>query len=222
MRQATNPFPRGSWIVCSGRILGVLNRELLQGQQAIDSATRILVILPDDWEFVRQSALSAHNAPTSTPPNPVPESPTTPRLPAHGGVASRNPFSSPSRGRNGPLPKHAEPAALGITKDSYREVTGPPASAGGEQAPRDTTTTDMDPVSVPSSSTSRHPSPSIPLTIHLDSDATEHGSDEEQLLGDQLASTSATPTRKRKAPDSPGSGRSKRTTAGKRKAQLYN
>ncbi|KAK0648153.1 thiolase-like protein [Cercophora newfieldiana] len=66
----------------------------------------------------------------------------------------------------------------------------------GEQTPRDTTTTDMDPVSVPSSN-------------------------EEQLLGDQLASTSATPTRKRKAPDSPGSGRSKRTTAGKRRAELY-
>ena len=29
MRQAANPFPRGSWIVCSGRILGVLNRELI-------------------------------------------------------------------------------------------------------------------------------------------------------------------------------------------------
>ena len=31
MRQAANPFPKGSWVVCSGRILGVLNRELIQG-----------------------------------------------------------------------------------------------------------------------------------------------------------------------------------------------
>ncbi|KAK0710683.1 hypothetical protein B0H67DRAFT_635304 [Lasiosphaeris hirsuta] len=163
-------FPlEGSWIVCSGRILGVLNRELIQGP-----------------------ALSGHNAPI--PSNPVPESPTQPRPAGPGGIASRNPFSSPSRGQKGAPP----------TKHSHRKVTESPVSSGGEQTSRDLTTTGVELMTVPSSG----------------SDVTEHGSDIEQLLDDQLTSTSATPTRKRKGPGSPGSGRSKRTTAGKRRAQL--
>lgn len=64
-RQAVHPLPKGSWIECSGRVLGVLNPELIQGPQVIDSTVRTLVIIPDDWEFIRQSALSIHN--TSTP-----------------------------------------------------------------------------------------------------------------------------------------------------------
>jgi hypothetical protein len=145
MRQAANPFPRGSWIVYSGRVLGVLNRKLIQGPQVIDSTTRILVVLPDDWEFDRQSALSGHSTVTPTPSNPVTESPTTPRPAGPGGVASRNPFSSPSRGQKGPPPKNTASSTLGTTKYSHREATEP--------------TTDADPVTVPSSSTSRsfHP-----------------------------------------------------------------
>ncbi|KAK3374717.1 hypothetical protein B0H63DRAFT_496128 [Podospora didyma] len=189
MRQAANPFPRRSWIVCSGRILGVLNRELIQGPQVIDSTTRILVILPDDWEFIRQGALSGHNASPPTPPHSSKESPTIPRPPGPGGVASRNPFSSPSRGQQGHPPKNATSPTLDTTKYSHHEAMEP---ARGEQTPRDTTTTDADPMRVPSSS----------------SDVTEHDSD-------------YYPTRKRKRPGSPRSGRSKRTTAGKRKAKLY-
>ncbi|KAH7122202.1 hypothetical protein B0J13DRAFT_567146 [Dactylonectria estremocensis] len=93
MRQAVNPFPKGSWIVCSGRVLGVLNRELIQGPQIVDSTVRILVILPDDWEFVRQSTLSTYNTYMPTSSNPVNKSPTPPRPAGPGGVASRNPFS---------------------------------------------------------------------------------------------------------------------------------
>ncbi|KAK3348670.1 hypothetical protein B0T25DRAFT_623765 [Lasiosphaeria hispida] len=174
----------GLWIVCSGQILGVLNHELIQGPQ---------------------SALSAHNAPTSAPSNPVPESP-TPAWPAGpGGFASRNPFSSPSRGQKVPLPQNVGSPTLETTKHSQPQATEPPASAGGQQTPRDTMTTAIDPVTVLSSN----------------HNVTEHGSDVKQLLDDQLASTSATPIHKRKAPGSPGSGRSKRTTAGKRRAQLY-
>ncbi|KAH7146778.1 hypothetical protein B0J13DRAFT_552622 [Dactylonectria estremocensis] len=94
MRQAVNPFPKGSWIVCSGRVLGVLNRELIQGPQVVDSTIRILVILPDDWEFIWQSALSTHNTSMPISSSPVNESPTPLRPAGPGGVASRNPFSS--------------------------------------------------------------------------------------------------------------------------------
>jgi hypothetical protein len=58
MRAAAKPFSRGSWIVCSARLLEVLDRELIQGPQLVDPTVRILVVLPDNWEFVRQSALS--------------------------------------------------------------------------------------------------------------------------------------------------------------------
>jgi len=64
---------------------------------------------------------------------------------------------------------------LGTNKDSHREAT----SARGEQTPRDTTITDIDPVLVLSSSTSCYLSLLIPLTIYLDSNTTEHGSDVE-------------------------------------------
>jgi hypothetical protein len=97
MRTAASPFPRGSWIVCSGRLLGVLNRNLIQGPHLVDPSVRILVILPDNWEIVRQSALSANNTSTPTPSNRVNRSPTTPRPAGPGGITSRNPFSSPLR-----------------------------------------------------------------------------------------------------------------------------
>ncbi|KAH7247253.1 uncharacterized protein BKA55DRAFT_594968 [Fusarium redolens] len=168
MRQAVNPFPKGSWIVCSGRVLGVLNRDLIQGPQVVDSTVRILVILPDDWEFVRQSTLSTHNTYMPTSSNPVNESPTPPRPAGPGGVASRNPFSSPIRGqKQSPQRKAASPTL--------------PSKHG----------------------------------------CTEDGSDTKQMLDDQLDPTSPTPTRKRKQQSTPEPIRSKRTTARKRRAQLY-
>ncbi|KAH7202763.1 hypothetical protein BKA60DRAFT_600626 [Fusarium oxysporum] len=182
MRQAVNPFPKGSWIVCSGRVLGVLNRDLIQGPQVVDSTVRILVILPDDWEFVRQSTLSAHNTYMPTSSNPVNESPTPPRPAGPGGVASRNPILSDC------------------------EATKPPACPREKHTPLTPTTIDVNPVlPIPSS----------------DSDCTEDGSDTKQMLDDQLDPTSPTPTRKRKQQSTPEPIRSKRTTARKRRAQLY-
>ncbi|KAH8659483.1 hypothetical protein BGZ61DRAFT_370535 [Ilyonectria robusta] len=200
MRQAANPFPKGSWIVCSGRILGVLNRELIQGPQLIDSTVRILVILPDDWEFVRQSALSTHNTSMPTSSNPVNEPPTPPRPAGPGGVTSRNPFSSPIRGqKQSPQRK----AASLPSKQSDREATKPPACPGEKHTPLNPTTADVDPVlPIPSS----------------DSDRTDDGSDTEQLLDDQLAPTTPTPIRKRKKQSTPELIRSKRTRPGKRRA----
>lgn len=99
MRTTGSPFPRGSWIVCSGRLLGVLDRDLIQGPRLVDPSVRILVILPDNWEIVRQSALSANNSSALRSSNPIDASPTTPRQVGPGGITSRNPFSSPIRGR---------------------------------------------------------------------------------------------------------------------------
>ncbi|EWZ28529.1 hypothetical protein FOZG_17742 [Fusarium oxysporum Fo47] len=205
MRQAVNPFPKGSWIVCSGRVLGVLNRDLIQGPQVVDSTVRILVILPDDWEFVRQSTLSTHNTYMPTSSNPVNESPTPPRPAGPGGVASRNPFSSPIRGqKQSPQRKAASPTLP--SKQSDCEATKPPACPRGKHTPLTPTTIDVNPVlPIPSS----------------DSDCTENGSDTKQMLDDQLDPTSPTPTRKRKQQSTPEPMRSKRTTARKRRAQLY-
>ncbi|KAH6995446.1 hypothetical protein BKA56DRAFT_694517 [Ilyonectria sp. MPI-CAGE-AT-0026] len=197
MRQAVNPFPKGSWIVCSGRVLGVLNRELIQGPQVVDSTVRILVILPDDWEFVRQSALSTHNTSMPISSNPVNESPTPPRPAGPGGVASRNPFSSPSHGQKlSPQRKAASPTL------PSKQSAKPPACPAEKHTPLNPTTTD--------------------LTGDSDSDRTDGGSDTEQLLDDQLAPTPPTPTRKKRKQSTPELIRSKRTTAGKRGAQLYN
>jgi hypothetical protein len=143
MRTAANPFPRGPLIVCSGRLLGVLNRDRIQGPQLVDPTIRILVILPDNWEFVRQNTLAAHT-PTPTSSNAVSGLPTTPRSAGPGGVTSRsftsrNPFSSPSSGRR-LLPRKK---ALPLTP------TGPATSLNA-------TTVDLDPVLIiPSSGMSR-------------------------------------------------------------------
>jgi hypothetical protein len=153
MRQAANPFSRGSWIVCSGRILGVLNRELIQSQ-VIDPTTRILVILPDDWEFVRQSALSGHNAPMPTPSNPVGEPPTPPQPAGPGGITSRNPFSSPSHGQKGPPPKNAVSPTPGTMNDPQPSATKLPGHTTEGRIPLDATVTDADSTTVPSSGTS--------------------------------------------------------------------
>jgi hypothetical protein len=152
MRTAAKPFPRGSWIVCSGRVLGVLDRELIQGPQLVDPTVRILVILPDNWEFVRQNALSTHNSSTPISSNPVNGSPTTPRRAGPGGVASRNPFSSPSRGRKLSPQKKASPPTL-PPKHADHEATKSPASP---EPPLNPTTADLDPVlTIPTSGMSR-------------------------------------------------------------------
>jgi hypothetical protein len=126
----------------------------------------MLVDLPDDWEFVQQNAISAHNMPTSTLSNAFPESPTIPCLAVPGSVISRNPFLSLIRGRKGPPPKNARLVTLGITKYSYPEVTVPLTSPKGEQTVRDITITDIDPVIVLSLSMS-HPFKLINLVNYL-------------------------------------------------------
>ncbi|SPJ74763.1 uncharacterized protein FTOL_04494 [Fusarium torulosum] len=173
--------------------------------EVVDSTVRILVILPDDWEFVRQSTLSTHNTHMPTSSNPVNESPTPPRPAGPGGVASRNPFSSPIRGqKQSPQMKAASPTLP--SKQSDCEATKPPACPREKHTPLTPTTIDVNPVlPIPSS----------------DSDCTEGGSDTKQMLDDQLDPTSPTPTRKRKQQSTPEPIRSKRTTAGKRRAQLY-
>ena len=125
MRTAANPFPKGSWVACSGRVLGVLDRVLIRGPQLVDSSVRILVVLPDNWEFIRQNSLSTNNTPTSKSSNLVDKSPTTPRPAGPGGVASRNPFSSPSR-----APKTAERKTTALAagpKAAVASITADPA-----------------------------------------------------------------------------------------------
>jgi len=205
-----NPFPKGSWIVCSGRILGVLNRELIQGPHVVDSTVRILVILADDWEFVRQGALSTHNTSTPTSSNIANVLSTPPRLVGPGGVASRNPFSSPTRGRKLSPPKDAASPTLSLSlpaslplRQQDREATELPTGPGVGDTLHTAATAEIDPVlTIPSSA----------------SDSIEHGSDIEQLLDDQLASTAL--RRKRKEPSSPRPVRSKRSIAGKKKTRL--
>ncbi|KAK3312154.1 hypothetical protein B0H66DRAFT_595785, partial [Apodospora peruviana] len=64
------------------------------------------------------NTLSAHNAPASTTSDPIPKSATTPRPAGPGGVASRNPFSSPSHAHKGPSPKNARSATLAAANTS--------------------------------------------------------------------------------------------------------
>jgi hypothetical protein len=63
--------------------------------------------------------------------------------------------------------------------------------------------------------------PMARLTINSDTDNTDGVSDTEQLLNEQLASSSTTLKKKRKRPDSPEPPRSKRSTAGRKKPRLY-
>jgi hypothetical protein len=84
-----------------------------------------------------------------TSSNPVNESPTPPRPAGPGGVASRNPFSSPIRGqKQSPQRKAASPTLP--LKQSDREATKP------KHTPLNPTTVDTDPVlPIPSSGMSR-------------------------------------------------------------------
>ena len=139
MRTAANPFPKGSWIACSGRLLGILDP--------------ILVVLPDSWELIRQNTLSQHNTPAPTSPGPVTGSPTTPRPAVSGRVASRNPFSSPNCATN-LSPRKSATVSTFAPETSDREPTGLTVDPG---APSDSITVDLDPVlSVPTAGMS-HP-----------------------------------------------------------------
>jgi hypothetical protein len=145
MRTTATPFPRGSWIVGSGRILGVLDRNLIQRPQPADSTVRILVVLPDIWDFVRQNALSSSTPRSSNSYN---ESPTTPRPAVPVGVASRNPFSSPSRDQRLSPQKKAAPAE----SSQKHPVHGTTEAPSSPEAPLVSITADPDPVlTVPSS-----------------------------------------------------------------------
>ncbi len=125
MRESTNPFPKGSWVACSGRILGVLNRALIKGPHIIDSTVRILVVLPDNWEFIRQNSLSAQSGSIPAPTKPFAELPTPPRPAGPGGVGSWNPFSSPTRER---APVQEKPASQ--KQLSQQDQTANKASVG--------------------------------------------------------------------------------------------
>ena len=142
MRSAANPFPRGSWIACSGRLLGVLDRELIQGPKVVDSTVRILVVLPDSWELIRQNTLYAHSTSTPKSSGPVTGSPTTPRSAGPSGITSRNPFSSPSRTRNLEPQKKTPPSPL-PPKHQDHNATEPPATP---EPPPNSTTVDVEPV----------------------------------------------------------------------------
>ncbi|EAQ85286.1 predicted protein [Chaetomium globosum CBS 148.51] len=132
-----NPFPRGSWIACSGRLLGVLDRNLIQGPQLVDTSVRIPVVLPDDRESIRQSSLTAHNT-TPIRPSTVP---TTPRSTGPRGITSWNPFSSPVGGQNSLANKEKNLAQP--RKHPDHEATEPPATL---EAPPNSTTTHTEPV----------------------------------------------------------------------------
>jgi hypothetical protein len=100
MRTAEKPFPKGSWIVCSGRVLGVLDRGLIQGSQPVDPNIRILVILPDNWESIQQNTLSAHTASAFKSSNSINKPPTTPRTAGHGGLRAETHSHPPSAVEN--------------------------------------------------------------------------------------------------------------------------
>ena len=104
MRKARNPFSKRSWVACSGRVLGILNRDLIH-RHRLDPTVRILVVLPDNWEFIRQSTLSTVSTSSDTSADLLL---TPPRPSGPGGVASRNPFSSPSHRGQFSSPSHCD------------------------------------------------------------------------------------------------------------------
>ena len=209
MRTAANPFPKGSWIACSGRLLGVLDRDLIQGPRKVDPTVRILVILADNWELIRQNSPSTNNTPTPKSSDPVGNLPTTPRSAGPGAVASRNPFSSLDRAQN-PTSSPVAP------ETAEREATEPPSSPGAQL---DSITADPDQMPTGSSSGIYHrlSTATAHPTIDLHGDDSNDASDTEELLDAQPVSSSRTPTKKRKEPSSPEPARSKRSTAGRRR-----
>jgi hypothetical protein len=137
----------------------------------VDSTVRILVVLPDNWELIRQNTLSAHSTSTPTSSGPVTGSPTTPRSDGPGGIASRNPFSSPSRGRKLTPQKKTSPSTL-PPKHADHNATNPPATPG---APPDSASIDVEPVlaisssglTLPSSSRTQLTATEIPITPEM-------------------------------------------------------
>ena len=92
---------------------GVLDRRLIEGPEPVDSTIRILVILPDNWEFVRQGTLSAHNA---CPPAQMGESQqqitfNTKKQPTLGGSQAETHSRPPSALKTSPR-KVSSPATL--------------------------------------------------------------------------------------------------------------
>ncbi|EAQ88793.1 hypothetical protein CHGG_05412 [Chaetomium globosum CBS 148.51] len=185
------------------RLLGVLNRDLIQGPRKVDPTIRILVILADNWELIRQNPPSTNNTPTPKSSDPVGNLPTTPRSAGPGALTSRNPFSSLGRAQN-PTSSPQNPSSAPVAPETAkREATEPPSSPG---ARLDSITADPD---------------QMPTGPSSDGDDSNDGSDTEELLNAQLVSGSSTPTKKRKEPSSPEPARSKRSTAGRKKARLY-
>lgn len=118
MKSSSSPFPSGSWISCTGRVLGVLNRQLLQADLPADSPVRILAIVADHWEFIRQASLNSRSptAPKQSSSSRVPQTPTKstafPSSQGSGGIISRNTFYLTKKGK--------EPQRLGNEAASSR------------------------------------------------------------------------------------------------------
>ena len=105
---------------------------LIQGSRKVDPTVRILVILADNWELIRQNSPSTNNTPTPKSSDPVGNLPTTPRSAGPGAVASRNPFSSLGRAQN-PTSSPQNPSSSPVAPETAeREATEPPSSPGAQ------------------------------------------------------------------------------------------
>ena len=111
------------------------------------------MILPDDWEFVRQGALSTYNTSTPTSSNLANVLSTPLRLVGPRGVASRNPFSSPTRGRKLSPPKNATSPTLSLSlpvslplRQQDRKATELPTGPGEGDTLHTAAIAEIDPV----------------------------------------------------------------------------
>jgi hypothetical protein len=89
------------------------------------------------------------------------------------------------------------------------------------EAPPNSTTTNAEPMLTISSSGMTSFQLTNKANHKEDTGHTDDDSDTEQLLEDQLTRANTTPTKKRKRQTSPEPIRSKRSTAGKKRARLY-
>lgn len=130
MKNSPSPFPSGSWISCTGRVVGVLNRELLRTELPADSPIRILVIVADHWEFIRQTSLTSRS-PTTPRRSTVAGEPQTPAkstISSSGqdtvGIISKNTFYQSRKGKE-PLrldKEKARPSEAGPSR--ARDIPG--------------------------------------------------------------------------------------------------
>jgi hypothetical protein len=109
MRTAASPFLEGRGSYAAVASWGSWTAISFKALTLSIPAFGFWLFLPDNWEIVRQSALSANNTSTPTPSNRVNRSPTTPRPAGPGGITSRNPFSSPLRRQDFSSLKTASP-----------------------------------------------------------------------------------------------------------------